>query len=57
MLAKTLVESMVGRKLNEKETKVVEWLAGWEPETVQTILELMQAAHDMGAERKEFWSK
>ncbi|MCY9760628.1 hypothetical protein M5X06_00130 [Paenibacillus alvei] len=42
------LESNLGRALTEKEQRCINWINGWEMETVQTIAGLIDQAHSFG---------
>lgn len=51
MNAKIFKEDVVrriGRELTEHEKKTIEWLCGWEKDTVNGIYNLISAAHNHG---------
>lgn len=42
------VQRLIGRPLTDKERKLLDWLNGWDEETVLTFTNLFQAANRFG---------
>lgn len=43
-----VIESYIGRKLFEDESRVVSWLSGWEKSTVEAVMRIIEASHRFG---------
>lgn len=48
MINKASISNYVGRALTEQETRIIDWLNGWDADTYNTVGRLIQSAYENG---------
>ncbi len=57
MINQDNIERLIGRKLTDKEQRIIEWLNTWEKETSGTVAHLIKTAYLNGRLEKSLDSK